>query len=365
MVACIVQVGCSDSIIPDQSEHNYQDKISVLINEAYQDLHSACRNSFSEIKILGKTTRTYLVSDYVNDNTRQSDNENSFDIHTVSVDFGTSDGYVILSDTPGLERVFYYTENGSIEDSISIPPLKELIDSYPYTAANILAGEYDDQEKETRASSINIGPLVRFNWHQAYPFNNYATYCTCDKCKDRRNHMPIGCVTIAVGQTIATVKHFTGTFYGNRDIDFDSFPSDGLDFIFQSDIMAISHFLQEIALNCQIKFGCDGSGTSPQAATFYLRDLGYNADYVEGELNEERYIRYLNKGLPNIAFGINNKGGHAWILDGIKNTSGTDLYHINWGHGFSNGWSDKYYYTNIDGYITEYKKKHSHIYIEI
>lgn len=58
MVACIVQVGCSDSIIPDQSEHNYQDKISVLINEAYQDLHSASRNSFSEIKILSKTTRT-------------------------------------------------------------------------------------------------------------------------------------------------------------------------------------------------------------------------------------------------------------------------------------------------------------------
>ena len=358
--AGILLASCSQELIPDYEETNQPDRISELIGNFYQKVHNDTRTNGSGFTITDISTKTYSLPDSVKSATRSEGIPENYDIQTVTVNFGETTGYVILSDTPELDQIFYYTEAGCINDTTEITPLKDLVENIPNIATSILI---DNTTSEyTRGTEINIQPLVRFEWDQRPPFNNYAAYCTCEKCSLYGNHMPIGCVTIAVGQTIATLKKFNGTFYGNRDIDFDTFPNRGSQFT-PSQSMGVAHFLQEIALTCQIKFGCDGSGTTLLAAARCLLDHGYKCDVIKGDLDKNRYIMNLQEGLPHLMRGASNDGGHMWILDGLVETDNNCMFHINWGWGYSksSGWaSDKYYVTNSG---SSFGKNMQHLYL--
>lgn len=367
----ILQSCNQEEILLESSQESQSSaKMMTMINSIYSKLHPDTRADDNNFHITNVETKSYDIN---NDSETRNDKmlgNSSFDIHTVSIDFGESKGYVILSDTPGIDHIFYYTEAGCINDTASIAPLKEMIDSVPSIAQTIAKNGYVKSYSETRGD-LMIGPLVRFQWYQGYPFNYYATYCTCDSCHKINDHMPAGCVPIAVAQTIATLKHFKGTFYGNRDIDFDSFPSVASRYENINMVLSLAHFLQEIAINCQIKYECGGSYTSLYAATNYLRDLGYDADIKEGSLDKSRYIKYLQRGFPHIMGGHYGKKGHAWILDGAIVSESALYYHINWGQGFnmSNGFSSECYYgydfDGIKDYYYNYPQKHTHLYITL
>ena len=357
----ILMISCSQTeLLETKTADLPQDRISDLIGNFYQKVHKGTRVENNTFTIKSISTETFDIPDSLSTGTRTS--SDSYDIHTVSVDFGETSGYVILSDTPEIDQIFYYTEAGSINDTIDIKPLKDMVENIPQIASDILAQDNETKDITTRSSDVIISPLVRFLWDQNPPFNNYATYCICDQCKTRGNHMPIGCVTIAVGQTIATLQKFHGTFYGNRDINFDNFPNYGYQFN-TTQAMNVSHFLQEVALTCQIKFGCDGSSGTVLAAAHCLLDNGYKCDYKTGNLDSNRYIMNLREGLPHLIAGSSNSGGHMWILDGYIQSDGNNMYHINWGWGpgKSSGWaSDKYYVTNGG---TNYGKNMRHLYL--
>ena len=164
-------------------------------------------------------------------------------------------------------------------------------------------------------------------------------------------------------------KKFTGSFYGNRDIDFDNLPrydTGGTG----AQYLQIAHFLQEIALNCQVKFNCDKSVTTLEAARNYLKDLGFNPTLNYVVLLELKYLDNLTKGIPVIAGGSNSSAGHAWILDGYTNNASGRHYHINWGWGpeRSDGWSLGIYFgyhSNNEGEVwKEYGKNLKQLYLE-
>ena len=135
--------------------------------------------------------------------------------------------------------------------------------------------------------------------------------------------------------------------------------------------LPIAHFLQEIALNCQTQFGCEGSGSRIEAGYNYLKDLGYNPLLSSGGLIELKFIDNLTKGFPHIIRGTKEKKGHEWILDGYTNNAYGKQYHINWGFGESrsDGWSIGYYFgylPNGNGgtdYI-EYKSNLKQLYLQ-
>lgn len=353
--------GCSQDLIPDQNAFGKKDRISELIGNFYQKVHNGTRFDGSDFIITDISTESFLIPDSLKATSRSESDSEEFDIHTVTVDFGETTGYVILSDTPGIDQIFYYTEAGCVNDTTEIPPLRDLIDKTPEIASEIMV-DNKTREFNTRATDLNIQPLVRFEWHQDQPFNNYAAYCTCEKCRLIGNHMPIGCVTIAVGQTIATLKKFNGTFYGNRDIDFDDFPNRAFQFT-EAQKLNVAHFLQEIALSCQIKFRCEGSGTSLVAAARCLIDNGYKSDVIKGNLDKNRYIMNLQEGLPHIMGGSDGDTGHTWLLDGIIEEDGKSNFHVNWGSGYgkSSGWvNEKYYVSNIG---ESFSKNMQHLYL--
>lgn len=360
----------------DTEINGTQSKISDMIRDVHGVIHSGTRADNDSYTIKSIETKVYQIPDSLLEGEIEGEtrsiSDQTYAIHTVTLNFGDREGFTILSDTPGIDEVFYYTESGCLLDTANNVALKTMIDGAPLLALDILLNENTNQPL-TR-SNIDIGPIVPFQWHQLYPFNYYATYCECSTCSTYkyRNHRPIGCTNIAVGQLIATVKKFTGTFYGNREIDFDSLTIDGKS-LTNAQLIQLAHFLGEIALNCQTRFRCDGSTANPEAAAKYLRDLGYFVDHKYGSLDTERFIKYLSLGVPHIVAGSNGKKGHAWILDGIKENNGSYLYHHNWGQGVntSNGWSSSYYYGNFqfeysnDLLFFQYNKQLEHLYIHI
>lgn len=346
--------GCSQdfSEIPSRDIKD-NEAISRLINNFYQTAHRDCRSTETQFQITDISTITYQLPDSVKNHSRSSISSDSYDIHTVSVDFGETTGYVILSDTPGLDQIFCYTENGCLSDTALIPPLKDFIDATPAIASYILNAESKDSEYQTRSNTeYDIDYLVPYEWHQEDPFNNYATYCTCERCSKRGNHRPVGCCAIAVGEVMATLKNFNGTFYGNRNINFDNLlkydiTQSGLKYYTEAQALAVAHYLQEVAITCQTRYGCEGSSATPQSAVNCLSDNGYKVVLKKGFLDFPHYIKNLQDGRPHIVGGYNNKGnGHMWVIDGIKTSEGTKLIHCNWGWGrtASNGWYSSYYF---------------------
>ncbi len=317
-------------------------------------------------KILDIERHEYSLEDYVSDSTLTRANiinADPFEIQTVKLDFGDTQGYSIVSDDDRLNRVFFYTESGNISDTTFIQGLKETIREYPLTASILIL---NDIGKETRANEIKtlVNQLVRFEWHQGEPFNNYAPYCNCSKCISEGNHMPIGCAAIAVAQTIATLGTFKGSFYGTRDLDFSKLPNQGWQMTGVQKVQ-IAQFLHDIALNCQMKFSCDGSATYPEAVYNYLSDLGYNCTFVKnGTIDSAKMLDLLLNGIPQLMAGSNKSVGHMWIVDGMRLQNGAFDYHCNWGWGseYSNGWSIGNEYTDSSG-INTYPKNKSYIYI--
>lgn len=371
----ICTVSCNNEAPLNDLSGNEQvanSKISAMIRDIHGIIHRETRANNNTYTIESIQTKEYLIPDSLIKHGTRSITDSTYSIHTVTLNFGEQKGFTILSDTPEIDHVFYYTESGCLMDTANNFALKEIIEGAPLAALDVMRDE-NRNLYHTRAS-MDIEPLVPYEWHQLYPFNYYATYCECTTCSrgDYRNHRPMGCVNIAVGQLIATVKKFTGTFYGNREIDFDSMTKNGK-YLTNAQLLQVSHFLDEIALNCQTRFRCDGSSGSLEAAAKYLRDIGYNVDHQSGNLDTQRFVKYISLGVPQIVSGSDGNKGHAWILDGIKEINGSYLYHHNWGQGIntSNGWSSSYYYGYLQfEYSSEllffqYYKQRDYLYIHI
>lgn len=295
--------------------------------------------------------------------------DSAFDIATVKFRVRGQDGYAVMSDSPKGNQMYFFTDNGSIADTAYIEPLKEIVDKAPFFEVKHWefshngGGGLSLGDSGSSSQDLLLGPIVRFNWGQGYPFNMFATACSCGLCsKDYYNgHRPIGCVATATAQAIAAMGKFEGTFYGTKDIKFSELPSYGWAMT-GSQQKVVGHFLHEIALCCQIKFECGGSGSTIKAAYQYLKDLGYNCEYVTGGVVQSKLIKELEAGIPHLIAGSNDDGGHMWIIDGIKIKDGVVYFHCNWGwNGASNCWTIGNPYTPSG--MASYNKNVRNIYI--
>ncbi|MDE6670376.1 MAG: C10 family peptidase [Muribaculaceae bacterium] len=364
---------CHDAYDQPESASSAEQALLSKLQHYYDDLPGQSRSGNS-ISIKEIEQRHYVIVDDTVVETPQTRtlDPNSFDITRVSLNIDGKEGFAIISEDERLDHVYYFTDNGCISDTVRIGGLKWVIEQIPYFAATELLSE----KPVTRADfgEMIVAPLVRFNWHQGYPFNILAPYCTCKSCAHitHKNHNPMGCVTIAVGQTIAKIClskgiPFKGTYFGSRDLDFCTLPADWSSFS-EMTKQRIAHFCHEIAVCCQVKFGCTGSSTSVHAAYNYLQDLGYECTFAENTtLDITRLINNLKKGFPQIMGGHDLKtgDGYAWIIDGIKVVNNSYAFNCNWGDsGVSNGWCYGNPYTEVTKNDTfEYAKNVAYLYI--
>lgn len=127
------------------------------------------------------------------------------------------------------------------------------------------------------------GALLKTLWHQDYPF----AFVKGDK---------LGCVAIAVGQTMKYFEH-------PKSIDWSKMPE-------RTSSVELQEFLASIKKDLGGKSANDGD------AKKVLKKYGYNvSSYGDSDYAISSSIK---KGRPVITFGSNTlgSGGHCWVVDG-------------------------------------------------
>lgn len=362
MTVPITLSSCDNDSVVLETNVDTDNRIINIIDDFRTSINMGSRSS-SDIQVLSVDTKYYKIeSDTIIESAPTRSDDSIFDINTVKIKVNESTGFAVLSTDERLNKIFYYTENGNLSDTTNIAPLKEYIDYIPFFAAEEIT---HPEVLDTRATDqdVLINPIVPFKWGQSSPFNKLTPECDCSKCL---GHMPIGCVTTASAQTLATIGVFNSTYYGCKDIDFKNLPKYASQMTTDQQSQ-ISHFFHEVALCCQVKFQCGGSGSYVKSAYQYFKDLGFDCTYTEGSIDSQQLISELQNGYPHMIGGSNGDSGHMWIVDGIK-TSGTTIYYsCNWGwNGYCDGWVDSnpYTVTYYDKTTESYSKNLRHIYIQ-
>lgn len=228
--------------------------------------------------------------------------------------------------------------------------MKEAVDKVPGIVAEDIQIYYEEpQTRTTTRASQTIGPLLKTTWDQGAPYNRYVLACSSN-ANDTvyYGHCPTGCVATAVAQVIAHCQRFKGTYYGNKNIDFDKLTSVSSFIRTSTSALATqaATFVHEVAAYCQVKFSCGSSSSDLKSGYQYLKDLGYTCTYEDGNkvLDANRVHTNLSKGIPHLAAGVYNGKGHAWVVDGMRtNADGSYTYHCNWGlDNFHTSWVSDY-----------------------
>lgn len=362
MTVPFVLSSCDNESVALETYVDTDNRITNIIDDFRTSVNIGSRTT-SDIQVVSVDTKYYKIeSDTVVESVQTRSDDSIFDINTVKIKINNNNGFAVLSTDERLNKIFYFTENGNLSDTTDIIPLKEYIDFIPFLAAEEIT---HPEVYDTRATTQNIliAPIVPFKWGQSSPFNALTPECNCINCQ---GHMPIGCVTTASAQTLATIGTFKSTYFGSKDIDFKNIPKFAWQMT-ENQKSQISHFFHEVALCCQVKFECGGSGSYVKSAYQYFKDLGFSCTYNEGGIDYQQLISELQKGYPHMMGGSTGSSGHMWIVDGIKSSGSTTFFSCNWGwNGYCDGWVDgnPYTVTYNDETTKAYSKNLRHIYIQ-
>lgn len=309
----------------------------------------------------------------------------SIDLYLVNFHKAGKAGFSIATADERIRRIYAYTEEGLISDTLDNPAMSYVIRCIPEIVVQDLQKYYNSLgTKAVTSTYVNIGPFLKTRWTQAAPYNNLISLCQYSGGQ-YNGHNAVGCVGTATAQIIAYYRKFQGTYVGNTNIDFDNLTKDP--YIGSSDSRAIqvARFVREVAIRCAMVWSCDdsdnwGGGTEISDAYLLLKELGYSVDLKEHEeINLYRLYQNFQKKNVHLTRG-NVKGkkiGHAWFWDGIRgDLSGTTfnnvLLHCNWGNSsaenpnvsWGNGWyatyeqphgQSNYSENNSQCYISNYK----------
>lgn len=359
-----------------------------LVKNYEQDLVSKS-GSNSEVVIDNYEKRTYtffvpkkgIAKSALNSTSADSIN---VDLYYMTFSKGGNRGYAFVSGDERVNRVYAYTESGTIGDTAYIYPLACIIREIPSILERDVQKYYVNESTSRAGTYFSYGPLITTSWHQGAPYNLYTPAFQWTNPVDQiyyGDRYAAGCTNIATAQVITYYGKFTGTMFGNRNIDFDNLKRTATIGEYDSRAQVVGNFLREIISKNNSTYYNDGStGASLEATYTYLKNMGYSCNIAK-DVNVDINALYTNikNGNPHLTSGFrkNPRGGHTWIWDGIRgyvngSSIEVDAIHCNWGWNNpsgsypavnSNGWyasyeqpdpnQEPYFDDNVQLYITE------------
>lgn len=206
------------------------------------------------------------------------------------------------------------------------------ITEYPYVNENpYYPPEEDDGyyyyqeivEESSDWSGTVRGPVVKVNWGQDSPFNNYV-----DTCYITMRPSPAGCVATAIAQIMSYHKwpETIGSSYTSfTNLDWDVLASRKYDYLFNDvdEKHQIATLFSYIGTNVGMEYDCNGSSSNIGKAEsafrnkfIYLSDgvVSYSTHQVRSDLRDVNNIK------PVYVRGADKDGNsaHAWVVDGFK-----------------------------------------------
>lgn len=335
---------------------NYETNARAYESNSLQGVTKS-QESEIEIRDYEKTTYTFFIdkTNRANTNSIVEDeipNSTTVDVYLVNFEKEGVPGWSIATADERISKVYAYTEAGHIADTAIIPPLAEIIENIPRVVERDINKFYNDPKTKATGTYISIGPLLKTSWAQWSPYNrDVPLICSANSS----GKAPLGCVATAAAQTIAYYNKFKPTYYGNDNLNLTTLASMAFPNTIALQNQA-STFCHEVAIYCQIRFGCDGSGSQIHDAAQYMGEMGYKYEFENNasipQVNPYKAYQCFSRGDIVMTGGNKASGsGHAWLYDGIRGyLNGTsfevETFHCNWGQGYPEGntaWCNGWY----------------------
>ena len=207
--------------------------------------------------------------------------------------------------------------------------------------------------------------LLTSTWEQGSGYNNYCPVMN-------GQHVVVGCVATAMAQIIRYhqspsrgfgKKTYNHSSYGTQSVDFDTTEYDYSlmpDRIRRSSSAAEKDMVSRLCYHCGVVVNMNyqnpshtsGSGSQTSRIPEGLMHFGYTDAilYVrDNNISDSAWKALIRTEIDNLRpieySGVNEEGGHAFVLDGYNNN---DQYHFNWGWG---GYCDGFYtLTTMQGF---------------
>ena len=217
---------------------------------------------------------------------------------------------------------------------------------------------------QTTTLPNSVAPLLTTTWRQGAPYNGMCPYDDT-VISSYQNHVPVGCVAVAMAQVInyweyptnPRGKHSYTSSYGNLTVDFDNasydyslMPNVLTNSSPTANILEVQKLLYHCGVAVDMDYGATGSGAYDiSIRSALINYFGYSPQIGcanKSSYNSSTWINMLKEelasGRPVIYSGRtdDNSGGHQFVCDGY-NTN--DLFHFNFGWG---GYGDGYYSLN-------------------
>lgn len=272
------------------------------------------------------------------------------------------EGWVLVSADDAVSPLLGYNTTEHFEKSFIKGNIATWMDYYSVQIVDAikahdksLPGWDNGSKKSTRASSDIVEPLIKVNWNQGSPYNQF---CPMDGDK----HSVVGCVAVGMAQAMSVARwpnRPTGQFayydnvVGNVSIDYDKEDAYNWNKIIAGDDnkVWVAHLLYHCGVAVKMQYSADGSGTfTSQVPNALKRNFSYpnsvsyySRDNYSLEEWKQMMVDELKAGRAVIYSAYDSKGGygHCFNLDGYD---GSAMFHVNWGWGGSgNG------YFTVDG----------------
>lgn len=283
-----------------------------------------------------------------------------------------AEGFVIVSADDRSTPILGYSMNGLFNLDKCPTNMKAWLQCYAHEiASGIEAQAPEDPEKLAEWKELmtvkSVAPdpkedsyLLSTTWEQGWGYNSY-----CPVMNGR--HVVVGCVATAMAQIIKYYeyphrgfgkKSYQHSVYGPQAVDFDTVD---YDYSLMPDHIGYGTSSAERDMTSRLCYHCgvvvnmqyqheghpSGSGSYTYLVPEGLKYFGYTDAiyYQRANVNDDvawrRMIRNEIDNLRPIEYaGVNDEGGHAFVLDGYK---ANNQFHFNWGWG---GYCDGFYSLN-------------------
>lgn len=339
------------------------------------------------------------------------------------------DGFCIVSATKQIDPILAYCDEGTFDlENISpglatwlyeeMEKIQYVRNDTSYIAPEIVASvwhkytsindkrRYASPNKVIQQVGLNIGPLLKTNWHQGHPYN-YYTKKACPELNNTiyKGKYPVGCVATAMAQVLKYYSYPTKKYnWDEMENTYDGYAT------MDAGARSMAKMFIDIGEWLKMNYDCKGSETQTSYIPQILEtEFNYTSGGTYQHLSTEEAEPLVKKEIferrPVImdGYGIREKkgilwwkhydydDGHCWVCDGYKQLIHTNVirlgynsvekyslqtfYHMNWGWGEigmksydNNGW---FSFSNIEikepeeegnyqyhrGYLTGFKAK--------
>ena len=320
---------------------------SYLISESegkilVERLHSftGFTKSNSDLLIESDNAEEWLVTANVKHSEKGSLKLEKIPLYKYKLKAKDKNGYAVVVGDSRFQSPLIYVEEGSLNDTIDIVPLKLYVRSIPALVEEKIVQYYDSTSLSNKTltksdnQTLYSRSMLCTSWSQASPYNASCPASTCfpDRFDGR---YPAGCVPIAMTQIMAHHGKPTSMDWNAIRLIYANTP------LSSSAVRSLNSLLSTIRERLGASYSCTGTGASSSVVPYLFPSYGYSCSSLQSySFSAVKYS--LGNGWPVYMRGNSNSGGHAWVCDGWTNygvTSGDNNYfHMNWGWNSSNGW---------------------------